>query len=275
MDHLQLLETLQRHIADDAATHEALVEGLTRHVDESPGEDPAEHAVLAALLDEHIAVVTGSHERLLAAFERHITQVRPAPDTILSGIVAPDKGESLTFDLATSTWRNGINGDPPGTIVQSLLTEAQFIASVPAHQQGDWVLADGRNVAGSRYAQITGETTVPDLRGAFIRAAGQNANLDWNGGAVGWHEDTTRGPRNKPLTGMARATDVHMRWRGSYASDGAYERADKGYISDNFSSGVGWIRTISSHSHPVEVTGGGDTETAPKHYSMNHFVKIN
>jgi hypothetical protein len=54
---------------------------------------------------------------------------------------------------------------PVGSIVASMLTEAQF--------QGvngtDWVLADGRSVAGTTYAVATGENTVPDLRGQFLR----------------------------------------------------------------------------------------------------------
>jgi hypothetical protein len=32
-----------------------------------------------------------------------------------------------------------------------------------------WALADGRDVSGSAFANLTGESTVPDLRGLFLR----------------------------------------------------------------------------------------------------------
>src|SRR6056300_1799560 len=84
-----------------------------------------------------------------------------------------------------------------------MLTEAQFNASLGPIEAAKWCLADGRNVAGSAYAQITSQNVVPDLRGAFIRGAGQNQNnqANWNGGAIGsWHDDTTRRPRNTAFT---------------------------------------------------------------------------
>jgi len=30
-----------------------------------------------------------------------------------------------------------------------------------------------------------------------------------------------------------------------------------------------------SHSHTLSVTGGGDTETRPKSYAVNYFIKVN
>lgn len=63
---------------------------------------------------------------------------------------------------------------PVGSIIHSMLTTTQF-----ANEMGDtWVLADGRNVAGSRYQTVQGSSTVPDLRGAFLRAKGSSYNPD-------------------------------------------------------------------------------------------------
>lgn len=55
---------------------------------------------------------------------------------------------------------------PIGTIVSSMLTEAQFTAA----NGTDWVLADGRSVPGTSYANSI-SANVPDLRGVFLRGA--------------------------------------------------------------------------------------------------------
>ena len=55
---------------------------------------------------------------------------------------------------------------PIGTIISSMLKPATI-----GIKYGDkWVLADGRRVSPkSEYTKLTGETTLPDLRGMFIR----------------------------------------------------------------------------------------------------------
>jgi hypothetical protein len=67
---------------------------------------------------------------------------------------------------------------PVGTVIQTMLTEAQFLAE---HGTSKWVRADGRNVTGSRYHSITGSTNIPDLRGYFIRSTSDNSAIDPSG----------------------------------------------------------------------------------------------
>lgn len=64
---------------------------------------------------------------------------------------------------------------PVGSIIDSMLTEAQFQTEIGSM----WVLADGRSVVGSRYEDITGETNIPDLRGIFRRGK-NNGRSDGN-----------------------------------------------------------------------------------------------
>lgn len=52
-----------------------------------------------------------------------------------------------------------------GAVQSALITESQFQAQFGT----GWVLADGRSVTGSRYATLTGKTTIPDLRGVTLR----------------------------------------------------------------------------------------------------------
>lgn len=65
-------------------------------------------------------------------------------------------------------------GDIVGSIEISLLPPVLFAAASRDLSQFDpvksrWALADGRNVSGSAYANLTGIITVPDLRGLFLR----------------------------------------------------------------------------------------------------------
>jgi hypothetical protein len=217
--------------------------------------------------------------RCIKAF--HITQARPAPDTILSGIVAPQRGEALTFDLATSTWRNGTNGEPPGTITQSLLNETEFMSTLAPHQQGDWVLADGRDISGSRLAAITGMGTAPDLRGAYLRMAGTNGGMaGWDGGLLGEYQDDNT---SLPKTNFTTSTTGSHRHGGGlavttdgYSVHGTYSLSATGLIlsgQNNYARREAWTSTTGNHSHTI--TGGGDAETRPKSFCLNYFVKIN
>jgi hypothetical protein len=36
-----------------------------------------------------------------------------------------------------------------------------------------------------------------------------------------------------------------------------------------------WMDSDGAHTHTLSVTGGGDTETKPKSYAVNYYIKIN
>lgn len=55
---------------------------------------------------------------------------------------------------------------PVGSIVDSMLTEAQFQSELGTT---NWVLSDGDSCAGSAYETLTGNSTTPDLRGVYTR----------------------------------------------------------------------------------------------------------
>jgi len=141
-----------------------------------------------------------------------------------------------------------------------------------------WVLADGRDVTGSKYAQLVGRNTVPDLRGAFLRMAGQNAgNTAWNGGSLNaWQEDSTARPKTA-FTTDASGNHSHSFQRGSNNFSGDIKYTDTTFSPINANGGgttvnVG-INGAGNHAHTV--TGGGDTETRPKNFGINFFIKVN
>jgi hypothetical protein len=149
---------------------------------------------------------------------------------------------------------------PVGTIIPSVLTTVQFQAKYGTFSaNATWVYADGRDVTGSVYAQVTGRTTVPDLRGAYLRHAGTNAN-GWAGGAVNvFNEDATRLPRYTGFT--ATVNDPRTNSGNTRGLSG----------SSAFAAGEAYLNPGTS---TVQITGG-DTETRPKSYTVNPYIRIN
>jgi microcystin-dependent protein len=182
-----------------------------------------------------------------------------------------DKGDSNVTDAMI------------GDVKESVLTEPQFKSLLSTADQLKWVLADGRDVTGSRYATVTGRNTVPDLRGAYLRMAGQNAsNTSWNGGNLNsFQEDNTARPRNSQFTGTTNNNGAHSHTytdprrpgrNGGFSGsswDGYPETAR--YPGDN----TGSTSSDGDHSHTVTITGGGDVETRPKTFTVNYFIKVN
>lgn len=259
-------------------------------------QDPIEHYTTEALLlaatspDGHMAWADDTNVVFTRAGG---TWHRISGPQVSVGTVVPTTPGSgdMFYDTAPTTtglqlydgaqWQ--VAGSPNGmlwmvgSIQQSMLTEAQFAAQLGAAEAGRWVLADGRSVAGTAYATVTGTATVPDFRGSYLRMAGVNAtNATWDGGALGgWQSDTTRKPRTD-FTGVTSTEGSH-----SHTVKTTGNEAKSGYIAGG---GGAWFPDISganamypagNHTHTVTINGGGDPETRPKTYSVNYFIKVN
>jgi len=162
-----------------------------------------------------------------------------------------------------------------GDIKQSILTETQFINQLPEAERFKWCLADGRNVTGSAWAATTGQNTVPDLRGAYLRMAGRNGNASWDGGTLNaYSEDSTALPQTA-FAGTTNTTGNHRHKLDRMAGDFAGEWASTNLASANGNKNWPYTDYQGNHSHTVTINGGGDEETKPKTYSVNYYVKIN
>jgi hypothetical protein len=165
--------------------------------------------------------------------------------------------ENLQTDLATVQTAPV----PVGTVVSSLIPVAQFQALYGTFSaKAPWVLADGRDVTGSEYAKVMGRNTVPDLRGAFFRGAGNNATqTGWAGGNINTYaEDSTK----RPTTAFTTVVNDPLEHNGN----------TRGI------AGAGWGTNESylfAGKSVRNVSGGGDAETRPKNYVVNYYVKIN
>lgn len=124
---------------------------------------------------------------------------------------------------------------PVGTIIHSMLTTAQFQTQYGTN----WVLADGSSCTGTKYASVTGATTVPDMRGKFLRGK--------NNGASG----------------------------ASYNPDGDLVLGT--YTADRVKEDAG-STSVNTNALPIDTYGNGSfvvQETSPKSITVNIFIRVN
>lgn len=140
-----------------------------------------------------------------------------------------------------------------GDVRTSSLTEAQY----QTEADGTWVLADGRDVTGSVYETITGNSTIPDLRGIFLR--GKN-----NG-----RSDGNENPDGELATGTFQDDEIgsHTHSLSVRSNNGAPNLNDNGYYASLDGSGT------QGAKQTAEASGGN--ETRPKAVTVNYFIKIN
>ena len=157
--------------------------------------------------------------------------------------------------------KDDVNLGQVGDIKQSMLTEAQFQTIHGA----SWTLMDGKNIAGSSYATITGNTTLPDARGQFLR--GKN-----NGRTA--LEGNTSGEVNLG-TEQFDAFQGHEHGSEAWASqdgNGANNTHNAGYgVSGPFGENVLTKRIVNKAGYEnVRLAA----ETRPRNITINFFVKI-
>lgn len=76
---------------------------------------------------------------------------------------------------------------PVGTILITELDEATFQSEIGS-VTGNWVLCDGRSVVGSEFEDLTGRSSIADLRGRYPRMKDHGAGVDPNGdNPIGTH----------------------------------------------------------------------------------------
>lgn len=152
-----------------------------------------------------------------------------------------------------------------GDIVSAMLTEVQF----QALKDSTWVLMDGRDVTGSEYNTITGNTTLPDARGQHLRGE-NNGRVD--------------GQENPDATALGGAQTDAMQGHnhlgtGAGSNEFLYRRGANGIYNDPFAGGTVYDRNTVTAG--TETTNGVDgtprigNESRPKSITINYFIKIN
>jgi hypothetical protein len=160
---------------------------------------------------------------------------------------------------------------PVGTIVESIMTTAQFQASRGA----GWVLCNGQSCAGSAFQTLTGNSTVPDARSCTLRGK-NNGRSDGNqnpdgefslgqnqSGNYGSHTHTNTLVNN--VGGTNGTLGV-----GNVLIGGSYPPQAGGSLS--FSMSGPQFTTAPSHADFNNVPL---TETRARSTIVNYFIRIN
>lgn len=160
-----------------------------------------------------------------------------------------------------------------GSIQASLLTEAQFQAQFGT----GWVLARGQSVSGSKYASLTGATSVPDMRGMFLR--GKN-----NGRNDGYQDpEGERNQLNQPLpqTDAFQSHNHKVYMTASGGISAITRDVPNPGDSDVWSTAFTRNDTATDVYAAEELANGGNgtprvgSETRVKNIVVNYFIRIN
>ena len=119
-----------------------------------------------------------------------------------------------------------------------------------------WCLADGRQVASSRYELITSSNTIPDLRGLFLRGINSGRNDGWQ------DPDGERHPGTPPQTNSFKQHSHGFDYREPGGSGSSGQSGN--------SQGL-----VSVHSTTGQADTGGGTETRPKNAAVFYYIRIN
>ncbi len=151
-----------------------------------------------------------------------------------------------------------------GAIKNSMLTEVQF----QAQNGSGWVLCDGRDVTGSDYDTLTGNTTLPDARGQFLRGK-SHARADGQENPDG---DSTLGLQQ---TDKAQGHTHAM----AFAYGGTIPAGSWGVIQNSSAKSSAAANTsimdVDLFDDGVNDAPRTGKETAPKNITINIFIKIN
>ena len=157
-----------------------------------------------------------------------------------------------------------VHGFCIGDISSSILSEAQY----QSIKGSGWVLADGRDVTGSSYSTLTGVTSIPDLRGQFLRGLDPSGTVDPDGATRTLGD--TQADADQRVQGEFGSA---LQGLGSMDASGAFSNRlhTQPRVPASIGSGqqsTGWDFDNSNVIRTAD-------ETRPKNISVNFFVKIN
>ncbi|NUN09595.1 MAG: tail fiber protein [Ignavibacteriaceae bacterium] len=175
---------------------------------------------------------------------------------------------------------------PIGTIIISALSEAQ-LNTLMGGNTGRWKICDGQTCSGTTYATLTGRSTVPDLRGMFIRGASSQQKTASTGELITYNGSSVLTFQEDKVQGHAHTNDAHYHLTNHYqGSDVAHAEfwGGAGQSTAN-PHGIGRYGnsqqmtsteiTIKAPSAYNNGTPRVSTETKPASVSFNYFIKVN
>lgn len=199
-----------------------------------------------------------------------MTDIAPSESKIQQESVQFNKPTTEASMTAIGALANGLRELilPVGSVIYSMLDEATFQSQNTSPTPVRWIIADGRDVTGSVYQNLTGLTTVPDLRGIFVRGkSGSRADGNQNPDgdlALGTFTSDKLDSHNHAVSDPGHA----------HSFDAAGIFNDGGY-SDGNNRGAHLTFTTASSTTGITISNTGGNETAPKSVTLNPFIRIN
>lgn len=151
-----------------------------------------------------------------------------------------------------------------GSFAYSQMTEVQF----QRHAGNGWVLADGRSVVGSKYEDITSNSTIPDARGRFLRAKnnGRSDGKEDPSGelALGSSQDDQNEAHSHTFTPSSHSHSVDV-GRAEISSSA-------GIVTSGTGTQLGTVQTSTTSANGVDTQG---EDFRPNNVCWNIFIRIN
>jgi hypothetical protein len=162
-----------------------------------------------------------------------------------------------------------------GDVKYSILNPTQFAAV----NGSCWVAMDGRSIAGSKLATITGLSTVTNAGGLFLRGqefSGQTANNDPerdSNSAIATIQDQSFLSHGHSGTTDTRGGDYlgTFLYNSLYSYNGPFEEG-KGNPDYGYNSTAAYAPT---HAHNLNINANGGNETRPKNLNLWTYIRIN
>jgi len=187
-----------------------------------------------------------------------------ADDAISSTEIADGEIQLADLDQSIQSTLSSSDALPVGTILQSLLTEAQYLSTVGNTK---WVLADGRDITGSDFHNLTGTATAPDLRAMFLRGHNGARNDEFQdtdpARALGDPQEDDFASHSHDVLGTF--------WNISIFSTGNIVAGTVGRPPCNGPYNC----TPPDQVIPDKAAPRGGAETRPNNVAVNYFIKIN
>ena len=180
--------------------------------------------------------------QLLDAQAEHVLEASKGTPKVGRLVFATDSGILHVGD--GSAWRQ--IGPTLGDIKASMLADGVF----QTINGSGWIIADGRDVTGSDYHALTGNSTVPDMRGMFLRGK-NNGRTDGN-----------ENPDGDLALGTYQADEFKSHTHGYIFAP------NTGHADLNFYGGT----RENDYTRQTDATGGD--ETRARNITVNYFIKI-
>ena len=184
-------------------------------------------------------------------------------------IISDEMLRQVPYAIAASYAITAKNEVPTGSIMPYIG------ANVPE----GWVLCDGGALPSSATALIgMVGSNAPDLRGMFLRGAGDNGDAAYSGQISEHAFKTFQSSDNKEhLHGVTDPEHTHdyddlyySETDGPFLKGKLYGSGD----SDTGNGGYSYMRTSESRATGITINSNGGSESRPVNYAVNYIIKL-